>query len=74
MRVCNVYALITKNVVRWLLSFTVSALGQNCYYHADCTMSDSNSMCDFGNTEKCICATNYVEEFTVCKGKYTDPA
>ena len=37
-------------------------------------MSDLNSMCDFGNTEKCICAINYVEEFAICKGEYIDPA
>ena len=38
----------------------------------ECTRSDDNAECDDTNT--CICRTNYVEEYAVCKGEYIGAA
>ena len=48
----------------------ISVLGLTCTKSPDCANKVSHSKCDFGNTNVCICTTNYVEEFTVCKGEY----
>ena len=49
-----------------------SALGQACFDTYQCTLVDSNSECDIGTTDTCICIAGYVEELTFCKSEYID--
>ena len=50
--------------------FIISAIGQPCYSPTQCLDHDTNSECDIGGTENCICSAGYVEEFTYCKSEY----